>query len=89
MLNDSTLKELPVKYIKITKKINRSVEHFINEIQTSNILSDIKLNFTQDPNINYNIMHDVIQYAKPHICHKRYLSLTNLSIRSLSGSHMD
>ncbi len=24
----------------------------------------MKLNLTQDPNINYNIMHDVIQYAK-------------------------
>ncbi len=48
----------------------QKIDH-INKIQTSNILSDIKLNLTQDPNINYNIMHDVIQYAKTsHIPNK-------------------
>ncbi len=72
VLNDFTLNELPVTYIKLTKNYNRSVENFINEIQTSNILSNIKLNLTQDPNINYNIMHDVIQYAKTsHMPKKR------------------
>ncbi len=69
-LNDFMFKELPVTYVKITKNYNRSVENFINEIQTSNILSDIKLNLTQDPNINYNIVHDIIQYPKPHLCQK-------------------
>ncbi len=60
--NDFTLNEPSVTYIKITKNDHKSVKHFINEIQT--ILSDIKLNLTQDHNINYNIIHDVIQYAK-------------------------
>ncbi len=64
MLNAFTLKEPPVTYIKITKNDNSSIQRFVNEIQTSNILSDINVSLTQDLHINYNIMHDVIQVAK-------------------------
>ncbi len=51
-------------HISKLQKMIIYVQNFINEIQASNILSDIKLNLTQDLNINYNSMHDVIQYAK-------------------------
>ncbi len=60
----SHLREPPFTYIKIIKHDNTFIQNVTDEIPTSNILSDININPTQDPNINYNIMRGAIQYAK-------------------------
>ncbi len=50
--------ESPPVYIKITKQYKEFIQIFYKEIFTSS------LNDNQDPNITYNIVHQVIQNTK-------------------------
>ncbi len=63
MLSDFILKEPPVTYIKLTQNDIQYIDPKLYR-RNSNIKSDINIYLTQDPNIKYNIMHDVNQYAK-------------------------
>ncbi len=72
MLNNINHKQYAPKYIKITKQDKESIQQFHEEIIHSlahgrNLDNDT----TKDPNINYNIQHNIIQYAKlKHVPHK-------------------
>ncbi len=61
VLNNIQLKDSPPLYVKINKKDKESINKFHNEILKSNQLHSFNANYTQDPNINYNILHSVIQ----------------------------
>ena len=48
------------RYIKITVQNSDSISDFIHEVFSSNVYSKID----QSPNVNYDILHDVMQCAK-------------------------
>ncbi len=64
ILNNINVKHHKPKNIKVTKQDNESKQQFHYEIlhclEHENLTNDI----TQDPNINYNILHNIVQNAK-------------------------
>ncbi len=64
ILSNIQLKDSPPLYVKINKNDKESINKFHKEILTSNQLNSLNTNLIQDPNINYNILHSVIQNAK-------------------------
>ncbi len=54
----------PPVYVKITKLDKESIQNFYNEILISNELTSLNDNQDLNPNITYNILHQVIQNAK-------------------------
>lgn len=64
ILNSIQLKDSPPLYVKVNKNDKDSINNFHKEMLTSNQLNYLNTNLTQDPNINYNILHSVIQNAK-------------------------
>ena len=57
-------KEPPIKYIRVSKNDQACVEKFHDEIIAKLSSSNMNENLSQDPNVNYNILHDIIQKAK-------------------------
>ena len=51
-------------YIKVSKQDTASLNGFINHLTTSQTLKSLNDTLDLDPNINYNILHDIIQSAK-------------------------
>ncbi len=64
VLNKIHIKEPPLKYVTVTKNTPEAINNFKTEI--SNLLNENILNsrLDQDPNVNYNILSDLIQEAK-------------------------
>jgi len=64
ILNNISFKEPLPTYVKVSKKDKDSINRFHEALATSNNLSSMNINLTQDPNINYKILHDAVQAAK-------------------------
>ncbi len=52
------------KYIKKTKQDKQSIQKFHQEIIHLLAYRNLNNDITKDPNINYNILHNIIQYDK-------------------------
>ena len=59
----SHIEPLP-RYIKITVQNSYSISDFIHEVFLSNVCSKLDQSPNANPNVNYNILHDVMQCAK-------------------------
>ena len=64
LFNNMHLKEPPVKYITLTKNDATSINKFNMEIMEKVNSKVLNSNLKQDPNINYNILSNIIQEAK-------------------------
>jgi hypothetical protein len=64
ILNNVLYKDSPPVFVNINKNDQESINNFCNELLSSNELTHLPDTLSLDPNINYNILHDVIQYAK-------------------------
>ena len=71
ILNNINHKNHKPKYVKINKQDNESTQNFHNETLHSLEQENINNTINKDPNINYNILHNIIQHAKTkHMPHK-------------------
>ncbi len=59
-----TIKNSPPAFVTINKHDNKSINKFNHNIASSDELLSLINTLTVDPNINYNILHVVIQNAK-------------------------
>ena len=59
----SHTKPLP-RYIKITVQNSDSISDFIHEVFSSNVYNKLDQSPNANPNMNYDILHDVMQCAK-------------------------
>ncbi len=64
VLNNVTFTDPPPLYVKVRTEDATSIANFENHISLDNTLKTLNNDLTQDPNINYNILHDRIQSAK-------------------------
>lgn len=66
VLNNITMKDTPPLYVKVCVNDDTSINNFNDALKTSPILSNISenTNLNEDPNINYNVLHDAIQKIK-------------------------
>ncbi len=64
MLNNIQLKTDRTRFIKKDKQDQESIKHFHHEILNSSFQINLNDNPTSDSNINYNILHSIIQNAK-------------------------
>ncbi len=64
LLNNIQLETDTPRFIKINKQDQESIKTFQHEILNSSLLINLHDNPTSDPNINYNIFHNIIQNAK-------------------------
>ena len=62
------------RYIKITVQNSHSISDFIHEVFSSNVYSKLDQSPNANPNVNYDILHDVMQYAKINICRIKQLN---------------
>ena len=53
-----------IRYIKITVQNSDSISDFIHKVFSSNVYSKLDQSPNANPNVNYNILHDVMQYEK-------------------------
>jgi len=93
-LNDIFHNDTPPKFIKINTNSPESIEKFQNELIAANILNKIDSNHTADPNLNYNILYDILDLAKNNCLpskkikfnkhkHKKTKWITNGLIKSI------
>ena len=64
ILNNITLKDPPPRYVKINTNDTESINKFYQALSQSDRLNSLNETPTQDPNINYSILHETIQMAK-------------------------
>jgi len=64
ILKNIQSKDHPPRYVKITKQNTESVYNFNHEIASSFETNIFLIDTNQDPNINYNKLHNIIEYAK-------------------------
>ncbi len=64
LLNNIKHKTHKPKYIKLSKQDIESIEGFHQEILNSAKLLNVNTNYDVNPNINYNVLHEIIQQAK-------------------------
>ncbi len=64
VLNNITVKDTPPRFIKVSKQDKESIDKFQNHLETSDDLKTLNDLPTQDPNINYKILHETIQIGK-------------------------
>ncbi len=64
LLNNIQLKTDTPRFIRINQEDQESIQIFQHEVLNSIPLINLNENPKNDPNINYNILHNVIQNAK-------------------------
>ncbi len=64
LLNNIQLKTYTPRFIRINQQDQESIKNFHNEVLNSIPLINLNENPKNDPNINYNIFHNVNQNAK-------------------------
>lgn len=64
ILNNVTCKDPPPLYVKVSTNDKESIDKFHNALLTSQCIKNCNANLRQDPNINYNVLHETIQKAK-------------------------
>lgn len=64
VLNNISIKDPPPLYVNITTQDSDSINDFQEALSNSEDLKSLNNSLNQDPNINYNILHDIIQKAK-------------------------
>lgn len=64
VLNSISFKDPPPLYVKEIKQDKDSINNFHQALSSSTCLNSLNKTLTQDPNINYNILHETIQNAK-------------------------
>ena len=95
ILNNITLKDPPPRYVKINTNDTESINKFYQALSQSDRLNSLNETPTQDPNINYSILHETIQMAKNvHLPekmvkfdkhkHKKSLWITQSIIKSIT-----
>ncbi len=63
-INNINSEETQLKYIKINLQTKVTLQSCETEIKQINLINKIDSNPIADPNINYNIIHDIINAAK-------------------------
>ena len=63
-LNNVQLKDKPPKYITIRIQSEQAISNFVQDITSSDVYNKLNQSPTADPNVNYNMLHDVIKLAK-------------------------
>ena len=63
-LNNVQLKDKPPKYITIRIQSEQAISNFLHDIISSDVYNNLNQSPTADPNVNYNMLHDVIKLAK-------------------------
>ncbi len=66
-INNINLQETQLKYIKVNLQTKGVLQRFENEIKQINLINKIDRDPMADPNVNYNIIHDIINAAKINI----------------------
>ena len=64
VLNNISLKDPPPKFVRVITKDKASIDNFNQAIMNSDKLNHLDTNPKQNPNINYNILHQTVQEAK-------------------------
>lgn len=64
VLNNMHHKNCVPKYVTISKQDKDSIQQFHHEILTSFEREHLSNDINKDPNINYNILHNILQHAK-------------------------
>ena len=57
-------KDKPPKYITIRIQREQAISNFVHDITSSDVYNKLNQSPTPDPNVNYNMLHDVIKLAK-------------------------
>ena len=57
------------RYITISMQKYDSISDFIQEVFSSNVYSKLDQSPNANPNVKYDILHDVMTCAKTNICH--------------------
>ena len=70
------------KYIEVKQASAVSVNNHRNAVAASDIYSQINKDINADPNINYDIVHNM---QLKHILHQKYLNIKNTAIRKRNG----
>ena len=52
------------KWIKINTQNKKAIQNIINDISASHLYNKLDKSLTTDPNLSYNIIHEVIENAK-------------------------
>ena len=63
-LNNVQLEDKPPKYITIRIQSEQAISNFVHDITSSDVYNKLNQSPTADPNVNYNMLHDVIKLAK-------------------------
>ncbi len=87
ILNNIQLKDSPPLHVKVNKNDKESINKFHKEILTSNQLYSLNTNLNQDPNINYNILHSVIQNAKNTFMPQKVLKYDKRKHKKIQMDH--
>ncbi len=58
------LKDNPPKYITIRIQSQQAISNCVHGITSSDVYNELKQSPTADPNVNYNMLHEVIKLAK-------------------------
>ena len=63
-LNNVQLKDKPPKYITIRIQSQQAISNFVLDITSSDVYNKLNQSPNADPNVNYNMLHEVIKGAK-------------------------
>ena len=70
-LNNVQLKDKPPKYITIRIQSQQAISNFVHDITSSDVYNKLNQSPNADPNVNYNMLHEVIKLAKDkHVPYK-------------------
>ena len=62
MYNSKTSHQNILQYIRIQSE--QAISNFVHDITSSDVYNKLNQSPTADPNVNYNMLHDVIKLAK-------------------------
>ena len=80
-----TRKTKPPKQIKQTMNCPKAMENMLHYIKTNDISCRLNKDLTEDPNKNYNILHDHMKIAKAIHFPVKYINSTSTVIRKIHG----
>ena len=86
ILNNVSIKDPMPLYTKICKQDNNSINNFQHHLATCTTLQTLCNDSNQDPNINYNILHETIQSAKNTHLPEKTVRFNNINIKRIIGS---
>ena len=65
-LNNVQLEDKPPTYIIIRIQSEQAISNFVHDITSSDVYNKLNQSPTADPNVNYNMLHDVIKLGKAY-----------------------